>query len=503
MILGVNSFTHDSAIALIDKNKPILLMEEERISRKKHHDGFIFDGSPPNNVINLVKKKYRYDKIAHSKDIDYSAMRSNILQMKFLNFAKSLDPNLKKTNFFNHHLCHAASAFFCSNYDTAYIVTLDSRGDGLSLTISFGQRNHIRKIFELPARTSICAIYSYVSELLGLGKRKEGSLMSLAAYGEENLTQSLFCWNGKSIIINSNEIIQLAKKARKFSELSNIAYSVQKSFEETVLSIINDICIDRKIKNICLGGGGFLNCRLNMAINDTKRWDNIYIPPCAGDSGTALGAAILSLNEPSNFKLSNSFLGTRYSQQVIGKKLLTYKIKHTETYPKQIASLIANGKVIAIFYGAMEFGQRALGHRSIIADPRKKSSKTKLNSIKKRKQWRPIAPAVLHDYGLEWFENYSFSPFMTRTFKIKEDKAKIVPAILHIDNSSRLQSVKSDDGFFYELLCAFNSLTGIPLLCNTSFNISSPIVQSAEDALATFFNSAIDYLYIEGWLISK
>ena len=386
MILGVNSFTHDSAIALINNVEPILLIEEERISRRKHHDGFIFDGSPPNNVINLVKKNYRYDMIAHSSNIDYSAMRSNIPQMKFLDFAKSLDPNLKRTKFFNHHLCHAASAFFCSNYNTAYIITLDSRGDGLSLTISFGQKNHIRKIFEIPARTSICAIYSYVSELLGLGKRNEGSLMSLSAYGEENLTPSLFLWNGKSININSNEILQLAKKARKFKELSNIAYYVQKSFEETVLSIINDICIDRKIKNLCLAGGGFLNCRLNMAINDTKRWDKIYIPPFAGDSGTALGAALLGVNEPSNFKLSNSFLGTRYSRQVIGKKLSTYKIKHNETYPKQIARLIAKGKVIAIYYGAMEFGPRALGHRSIIADPRKISSKTKLNSIKKRKQ---------------------------------------------------------------------------------------------------------------------
>lgn len=503
MILGINSFTHDSSIALINEFEPLFLIEEERLSRIKHHDGFIFGGTPPIEAIDLVKKNYQIEIIAHSSDIDYSAMSNNIPQLKFLNFANSLDPGLKKTKFFNHHLCHAASSFFTSEYESAYIMTLDSRGDGLSLTISIGHNNTINKIFEVPARTSICSIYSYISELLGLGKRNEGSLMALASYGNKNLAANLFYWTGYGININNDQLIQYAKKAKKFTDFCNIAYSIQNEFENLVITIIDNICVDTNIQNLCLSGGGFLNCRLNKKIYESKRWKSIHIPPCPSDSGTALGAALLCLENPSDFKLAHAFWGSNFSKQYILKMLQKFKIRHSEADAMQLANLVSKGKIVAVFSGRMEFGPRALGNRSIIADPRNKNSKDKLNSIKKRKPWRPVAPAILDDYGMDWFENYKFSPFMSQAFALKKNKHKVVPAIVHIDNSSRIQSVTKNDGFFYDLISSFHNLTGIPLLCNTSFNINSPIVQSPEEALAVFFSSAIDCLYIEGLLVTK
>ena len=310
-VLGINSFTHDVAVCLITKKKPLYMIEEERISRIKHHNGIIFQGSPPYKAIELANFYGTPSKFGHSRSIYHSAKISNYPQMRFLEFSKSLDEKLKYTKFCNHHLCHAASAYYPSQFDKAYVFTLDSRGDGLSGTISIGEGNSIRKIYEIPGRSSVCEMYSHITNILGLGYRNEGSLMSLAAFGtNNNLLNGFFEWTGKSLLINDiPRFEQICLTNDSFEHKANVAASLQKSFENIVLTIISDICDDRKIKKLALAGGAFLNCLLNQRIAESGRWENVYVSPVAGDTGTALGAALLCLDEPKGFFIESRFLG--------------------------------------------------------------------------------------------------------------------------------------------------------------------------------------------------
>ena len=505
MILGINSFTHDVSIALITPEHPILLLEEERFSRRKHHDGILFSGLPPYKILAEVPESAKLDRICHSRAIDHAAKRFNIAQNIFLDFAKELDPSLKISDFRNHHLCHAASTYYCSDFKNAYICTLDSRGDGLSSTISIGTGAKIEKLAEIPARSSICAVYSYATEILGLGRRKEGSLTGLAAHGKRyDLIPQLFKWSGYSFIIDGISTLEnLARSATDFQQKADIAYSIQFSFANSIIEMLNDVCSDKSVNNLALAGGGFLNSRLNQVLAEYGRWQEIFVTPASGDSGTALGAALLALDEPDRFRLQHSFWGSSYSEKDVEEVIKECNLKANKTSAEEISELIASGLIGGVFDGAMEFGPRALGHRSIVGDPRKKNTKVRLNSIKGRQWWRPVAPSVLHQYGQYWFENYKYSPYMTRTFTVKEEKKFQIPSAVHVDGTARIQSVTKEVGFLYDILTVFHEMTNVPILCNTSFNVQAPIIRTPKEAIATFFTSNLDFLYCQGWLFRK
>lgn len=505
MILGVNSYTHDISIALITTENPILLLEEERFSRQKHHDGIVFSGLPPYRVVTEVLNNFVPSIICHSRAIDHSAKKFNIHQKTFLEFATELDSSLRKSRFYNHHLCHAASAFYCSNFDRAYICTLDSIGDGLSCTVSIGKGANIEKIVQIPARSSLCAIYSYTSELLGLGRRKEGSLTGLAAYGKKrDLFPQLFKWSGYSFIIDCIDYLEdLARASNDFPQKADIALSVQTSFTNAIIEMLKDVCTDKSITNIALAGGGFLNSSLNQCLAESGRWQEVFIIPAAGDSGTALGAALLALEKPHKFNFFHNFWGSNYKEEDVEAIIKECNLRARKTSSEEVAQLIADGQVGGIFNGAMEFGPRALGHRSIVGDPRRKKTGERLNAIKGRQWWRPVAPSVLHEYGEYWFENYKYSPYMNRTFTVKEEVISQIPSVVHKDRTARIQSVTKEVGFLFELLKAFYDITNIPILCNTSFNVQAPIIRTPKEAISTFYTCNLDFLYCQGWLFNK
>lgn len=504
-ILGINSYTHDVSVVLIAEGEPILMLEEERLSRQRHHDGIIFGGTPPRQAIAEVLDSFTPDMICHSRAIDHSARSQNLPQKAFLEFAKELDPGLRNTRFCNHHLCHAASAFYCSGFQDAYVCTLDSRGDGLSCTVSIGKNQKIEKFVEIPARTSLCAIYSFTTELLGLGRRREGSLMGLAAYGRNpDLFPDLCKWTGYSFAIKGLSLLEkVAKESYEFEHKANVALSMQACFERAIVEMLQDVCSDKAIRKLALAGGGFLNCILTHKLSESNRWDDIFITPAAGDSGTALGAALLCLQEPQKFSFPHAFWGSAYTEAEVKDIIEECNLKARKASAGEVARLIADGQVGAIFDGAMEYGPRALGHRSIVGDPRKKKTALRLNVIKRRQWWRPVAPAILDGEGHNWFHNYTYTPFMNRAFTAKDEAKDIIPAVIHEDNTSRLQSVNQDVGFLYDLLVAFNAITSVPLLANTSFNVQTPIVRTPKEAVSTFFTSGLDFLHCQGWLFQK
>ena len=519
-ILGINSLSHDVSVALIDQQSPILLLEEERFSRQKHHAGFFYekgrnswnamDGTGPD--ICLSKVLGQNDKIAHCiprHTIDY---QSQVLgwERRMIEMASRLDPGYKRSEFFDHHICHAASAYFPSGYQEAYIVTSDGGGhDNLSAAVYIGKNGDIRNIFGQPvfnnriAEVSVGHWFSQISQKL---RMNEGSLMALSSYGTNLLVQDIFKWDGHSIDISFgrlDKLIVAANNAVSFEEQANVAYTIQSSFENALMAMIDYLCSDTSVRNICLAGGSFLSCQLVRKIRQTNRWDNIFVPPCANDGGLSLGAACLCLDKQSVFSFPHASYGTSYTQEQVIQHLNSVGVKYTPANPEQVAELLHHGKIVAIFDGRMEFGPRALGNRSLLADPRKLDSKERLNAIKQRQFFRPVAPAVLDHQGHLWFEDYVYSPFMTEAFVIKENQMDLVPAIKHKNGTARIQSVRNQGGRFEAILEAFFELTGIPMLCNTSFNVQEPIIESIEGAVNTFFRSDIDCLYIEGLLVTK
>ena len=504
-VLGINSYTHDVSAGLVGDRGPLLLLEEERFSRVRHHDGFVFGGGPPTAALRSCLDACENDvgTFAHARAIDHSAARHNIPQERLLAFAEALDPGLRKTRFIDHHTCHAASAFFTSGFGRAYVCTMDSRGDGISLTVSVGDKDKLARIIEVSANASICRVYSYVSELLGLGRRNEGSMMALAGLSEPDQTLPKFAsWTGYGFAIETDGIAAAARQAISLRDKSRIAATVQSQLEEAVVTLLGEVCTDSSIVDIALAGGGFLNCTLNERLATCGRWRSVYVVPAPGDSGLALGAAILCLPNPSGFTMKHSYWGTSVAQDHTVERFQKYRVRGRRANLAEVAELISRGKVGGFLTGAMEFGPRALGHRSIIGDPRNPEASRKINIIKKRQPWRPVSPAILHTQGAELVQEYQWSPYMSRAFKSKPGISSIRAAV-HIDGSCRLQSVISGSGMFSDLLDEFYSLTGAPAMLNTSFNIQSPIVRTLEDGLAAYFTSPLEFFYCEGILLEK
>ncbi|MCJ7507723.1 MAG: hypothetical protein MUO85_03195 [candidate division Zixibacteria bacterium] len=510
LILGINSFTHDTSIALISSQNPLWLLEEERFSRIKHHEGLVYYGSPPYRTIARLKD-YIHDKIisriAHVGAIDYSAASFNLPQRRYIEFAESLDPNLEKTVFLSHHKCHAASTFFCSGFDRALICVIDSRGDGISISFSKGVGNSIEGIREIGYGSSIASIYTYISELIGLGRRSEGKLMGLAAYGEnDKLLTGIFEWNGHYISINRN-ILDKAKinDDMPFEKKADVALSIQTEVENVILEAIDTVNAQVKEENLALAGGFFLNCRLVGRIRQRMRFKDIFVQPAANDAGTALGAALLCLEERRGFNFDSVLYGTEYSQEYVRSMLNKYDLEYQEAEAEEVAKELCENRTVGVFSGRMEFGPRALGSRSIFANPSDVKIVDRLNKIiKNREPWRPYAPSVLDEYGDFFFENYKYSPYMTESFLAKDKCTKEAPAIVHRDNSSRLQSVRRDGSVIRRILEEFYAISGIPMVLNTSFNKDAePIIESPDQAIADFYASGLDCLYIEGVLLRK
>ena len=494
-------------------------------------------------------------------------LREKLFQKKFLfDKLQQHDDNFKDINkikFSEHHFSHAASAFYPSPFEEAVVLTLDGVGEWATTTIGIGKKNKLEIIKEIHFPHSLGLLYSAFTYYVGFKVNSgEYKLMGLAPYGKplfkDLILQKLIdLKEDGSFKLNMkyfNYATGLTMTNDKFSKLfghpvrdpnkdlltqfhMDLAASIQAVIEEIVIRITKNISSKYKIENLCLAGGVALNCVANGKVQNEKIFKNIWIQPASGDAGGSLGAALAywhhELGKPRDEfsdKMMGSFLGPKFDNNFIETKLKLLKANFKKYSKEEVTSLIAkelaNEKIVGWFQGKMEFGPRALGGRSILADPRSEKMQKELNlKIKFRESFRPFAPSVLREDVNEWFDLDIDSPYMLLVSKVKKEKQiqmkkedenlfgieklnvkrSNIPAVTHVDYSARVQTVhKNTNPRYYDLIKEFKKITNCPVLVNTSFNVrGEPIVCSIEDAFNCFMGTNLDILVIEDFVLFK
>ncbi len=532
-VLGVGGFMHDYNCALIDlKNQKISVCEAERLSRRKHHT--ILDEEDLRLPIEKCCKELGC-KIKNIEQVVFAHTDHFPVKDRF----KAL---FKKCDFFeiDHHLCHAAGAYYCSSYDEASILSIDGFGDGSSGLLAKGNGCELTQIQRISEADSIGLEYLRATIHLGLGGYgSEGKTQGLAPYGEPTLFESYM----NEIEILSTGELRLSKllqgEGQRLATEGNylnskllynaflnsygqrriepeplttahkdLAASIQKVLEFVTLKLATTAKAEAGSSNLVLSGGVSLNSSANGHLLRSREFDNIFALPQASDRGLGLGAALYhihsTLKVPRFYTMSHAFMGSHYRGKDAKRamKKAGLKIDKVSRVSEYAAECIANGEIIGWFQGGSEVGARALGHRSILADPRKADMKDIINERVKHREWfRPFAPAVLEDKAQNFFEIPSKGAdlsFMTFTVQTTEEGQSASPATTHVDGSSRIQTVKSEHNSEYaRVIEAFEEITGIPIILNTSFNDNGePIVESPADAVKTFLNADIDVLCI-------
>lgn len=431
-------------------------------------------------------------------------------------------------HFVEHHVAHAASAFFPSPFHDAAILTLDGRGERATTTYSVGCGASLERIGQVSYPDSLGLLYERMTEHLGfLPSSDEYKVMALASYGKPTYLDAFhslirLAENGQYTIAPFDMEATFGPARQKGGPLEqrhyDIAHSLQVALEETALALVRWLRDATGQRNLCLAGGVALNCVMNARLRDDGPFEQIWVQPAAGDAGTALGAALWvdtrareragdPDSSPRRYVMSEAYLGPEYSEAEIESFLRWAKLPYRRMtdIPDEAAALLAQNKIIGWFQGRMEFGPRALGSRSILASPLSASMQTRLNDIKDREDFRPVAPVVLEEEAGSWFVGAKESPFMLFVYDVAPDKADRIPAVRHVDGTARIQTInRSQHGLYYDLLKAFERRTGVPVLVNTSFNTrSEPIVCSPRDAIECFWTSPLDALAIGPFLLEK
>jgi carbamoyltransferase len=432
---------------------------------------------------------------------------------------------------FDHHLAHAANASFTSPFEEAACMIVDGYGEGGAITYFEYKGGRLQERHRLKGEESLGILYGVCTNLCGFSSEKgeEWKLMGLAPYGkldQEILDAfwSLVKVDGLSIKYRSLQHInawfeRMKPKARADGasplEAADFAYTTQFFFAEVMTRLLNNFYALGISDNLTLGGGCGLNSSYNGQIVGLTPFKRLHVPCAPADDGNALGAALLAYYQDHPERrpkaaVQSPFLGASISGRTLANLVRFGRISKIrclpETIHRETAQLLAEGKLVGWVRGRAEFGPRALGNRSILADPRPVDMKDRINSLVKfREEFRPFAPSILDEYGEEYFENYQPSPYMERTLTFKEAARHKVPAIIHINRTGRLQSVRREwNEHFYDLIYAFYQLTGVPMLLNTSFNImGKPIMHTVEDAIALFYTTGLDALILEDYLIEK
>jgi carbamoyltransferase len=447
-----------------------------------------------------------------------------------------------------HHQAHAASAFFVSPFDDAAILTVDGFGDFASALLAVGRGNRFEVLDRVTFPHSLGIYYTAVTQWLGFPKYgDEGKVMGLAPYGAADVhrdqmrelirlnglfqlnldyfthqTQGVdMTWSEGAPTIGrifSPRLEHLFGPAREpQGELTkhheDVAGALQAVLEEAYLHVVNEAQRRSGLTNLCLAGGVALNAVANGRIRPETAFDGLYIQPAAGDSGIAVGAAYYVWNQllgrPRGFVMEHAYTGPEYSDAECGRALrgagLESQLLDDDALFRTVAERIAAGDVVGWFQGRMEFGPRALGNRSIVTDPRRDDMKDILNArIKHREPFRPFAPSILAEKTGEWYEQDYSSPFMILVYKTKADKRDKVPAVNHVDDTGRVQTVERHvNPRYYRLIEEFDRLTGVPILLNTSFNENEPIVMSPEEAVETFLKTRMDVLVLGNHVVRR
>ena len=567
-ILGINCGGHDTSAALIINGKLVCAFEEERFNKEKHSKKF-----PINSIRECLKfsklKISDINRIALSTDPKRQirkfwleeAIKNDHGLKKFIDEFKlikkwyDLENFIKKKlgyngtfNYYKHHLNHLSSCYFPSNFKKSLVVSFDGVGEGETGYIAVGKKNKFKIIHDKNVfPNSLGLLYAAVTSYLGWRYASdEGIIMALASYGnpkkkipKKNKTyiqvfrEIISSENNLDLNINKNWISYHRERdtwvSEKFIETfgkrrlyknkltqhhKNIAAALQLRLEEVVLSQLKYLKNKFKIKNLCLSGGVALNCSMNGKIAKSKLFENIFVQPASGDAGLAIGAAInCSLDIEPKKRLvfdTNCYLGSRYSNKYIKKKINKFKNKiqivENKDYIDFASDVLIKKRIIGWFQGAAEFGPRALGNRSILASPSPSKIRDIINKkVKFRESFRPFAPAILEEYSSKYFEINQPSEHMLIAFKVKPKIKRYIPATVHVDNTSRVQTVNiNTNEKLYNLLKSMHKKTNVPVLLNTSFNVKGqPIVNSPEDAIMCFLKYKIDYLFIDDFILKK
>lgn len=557
-ILGISCFYHDAAACIVRDGRVLAAASEERFNRQKNSPAF------PINAINFCIQEAGLT----VDDIDYIGF----YEKPFLKFYRILLSHLRaypfsfknfmdtipnwleerltlplvlqkelcyngKILFIKHHLSHAASSFLVSSFEEAAILTADGIGEWSSLCLGAGRDKDVTIFQEMHYPDSLGLLYTAVTTYLGFeALRGEGKVMGLAAYGEPRfvdkfkemvavkpdgsfrIDERFFGFN-KGSRMYSNRLVKILGPDRNPQDKveqrhCDIAASLQKFTEDTLITIANYLHNRTKLDKLCLAGGLFLNCVVNAKLLERTPFESVFIQPAAGDSGGALGVALYIYNtilkNERTYVMTDAYLGPNFNSHQMRRALVNRGTGFKELSDVELfrysAEKISQNKIVGWFQGRMEFGPRALGNRSILADPRNPEMKELLNSkVKKRESFRPYAPAVLEEKAGDFFEAEQFSPFMLIAAKVKDDKKKQIPAVTHVDATARVQVVnKTTNPRFWHLIKEFESLTGIPLLINTSFNLrGEPIVCTPEDAIGCFKRSQMDSLVLGNYVAEK
>lgn len=595
---------HDATACLLDYNgKIVAAIAEERLTRVKYHMGFPFQAIEKVVQIAKIEKKdittvaiatkrlifpknEKYNRLFFLKDKEeikrydifnnpnqlYGGRIKRVLNLINHYFSSNLSINefnrkseemtlqmhkkvLKSIDFghcdisiFDHHACHAASAFYCSGKEDGLIITMDGAGDGKCATASVIKDGKLQEISSSSSAVSIGRLYSEVTAFCGFKRlRHEGKITGLSAHGNPNLhynkLKQFLNFNPVTEEFDYNKIeeTKISSKLKtikrilnnKFSDpkhsidfldflennfdpikdKENLAASIQKITEDVAVEYVKHFLKKHKTENIMLAGGIFANVRVNQEIANISGVKSVYVHQNMGDGGLSVGASFLHYNSINNFKLyapKNVYFGEEFSDAQIEEILIAKNIKFVKSLnvEKDIAELIHNGKVIGRFNDRMEYGPRALGNRSIIASPTDKRINDWLNKKLRRTEFMPFAPSVIEDQAHVVFEDYTNNPgnytdeFMTITYNVKKEWTERTQATTHIDGTARPQIVKkSSNSSYYNIINEYYKLSGIPVIINTSFNMhEEPIVATPSDAIRAFNEGCIDYLAIGSYL---
>lgn len=565
IVLGINNM-HDASAAIVMDGKVVAAAEEERFSRHKHHIGFpasairycLDEAGITIKDLDAVALSWRpwvlktrifnaLKSASFSKRAFKAKANRGMGQMgnewyQLFTMRRLIERQFGKANFrlhyIDHHLCHAVSAFYVSPFEKAAALTVDGAGEEDTTVFWTCDGTEIKRLASIKIPHSLGQFYAAITGFLGFKVQSdEYKVMGMASYGKPTFVDffrnEVFDFRKDGTFrVNTRfldyhlarqgmflkETIQLLGKNRlPDEEITNhhmdIAKSAQIVLEEVLIHLVNHLHRETRSDTLCLAGGVALNCVANGKLLDNMPFRQIFIQPAAGDAGTSMGAALHVYHrytrKPRRYQMKDAYLGPSYSNQrcidTLNEFNLSYKELTREELCSRIATFLSEGKLIFWFQGRMEWGPRALGNRSLLADPRRAEIRDMINlKVKQRELFRPFAPSVLEEKSYSYFGNPIPSPFMLFAFKVNPDRRKEIPAVTHVDGTARPQTVsKEANPLYWNLIKEFENRTGVPVLLNTSFNVQEPIVCSPKDAVACFLKTKVDYLVLNNLLIEQ
>lgn len=528
---GVTLGQHDPSATLICDGTLVAACEEERFVRIKSPRGRLPLQSIRACLTEANLKMSDIDLVVNPGETFYD-MPARI--RLYLNHYFGYAPQVKMIN---HQLAHIASAFFCSGFEQSMCVSYDAWGDKSSAALGIGDLHSGIELFETREfNNSLGIFYATITSYLGfLISEDEYKVMGLAAYGREGIDLSPFIRttpDGYRVNMDyvrsdfsqctmfeplySERLVKLLGPARQPGEPittrhKDIAFAAQQALEDCIVSLVSYLHDKAKLDSLCVAGGVGLNCSANRVLRELPFIRRVFVQPASSDRGLSLGCALQAAHERGltvHRKLEHVSLGPTYSEEQLRQALELSGIAYTEVFDpaRQAAEMLAEGKIIGWFQGRSEFGPRALGSRSILADPRQARMKDEINSrIKFREEFRPFAPSVLEEFALELFDMDEASPFMTMAFRVRQLWRDRLKAVTHVNGTARVQTVsRATLPLYHQLISEFHRLTDVPVVLNTSFNVQGqPIVETPLDALSTFTGCGMDALFMGPFMLVK